>query len=190
MRKKLIAGAAGLALASGIGLGMTQMAQAETPAPTPSTSSSTAPGDTAPTTHRHEGRWHGGKGLEVSALATKLGLPEATVANALSAVRDQVQPATRPSPDATTAEREATQGARQAGLAKALAAELKIDEAKVTTALTELRTERLAARTAHEKATLDTAVADGKLTRTEADAVQKAIDADIVSTRGGGHGRR
>ena len=190
MRKKLIAGAAGVALASGIGLGMTQMAQAETPAPTPSTSSSTAPGDAASTTHRHEGRWHGGKGLEVSALATKLGLPDATVADALSAVRDQVQPATRPSPDATPAEREAAQGARQAALAKALAAELNIDEAKVTTALTELRTERVSLRTDSDKATLDKAVADGKLTRTETDAVQKAIDAGIVSTRGGGHGRR
>ena len=137
--RKLIAGAAGVALAAGVGLGMTQLAQAETPAPTPTTSASPTPGDsTTPTDYRSHGHGHGRKGFDAEALATKL----------------------------------------------------NIDEAKVTTALKELRTEVKTAATAGQKATLDQAVTDGTLTRTEADAVQKAIDAGIVSIRGGGHGRR
>ena len=53
-------------------------------------------------------------------------------------------------------------------------------------ALDEIRAEREAERAAADEELLSTAVADGTLTQAEADAVQKAIDAGIVSTRGGG----
>ncbi len=97
---------------------------------------------------------------------------------------------TRPSRDATQSERDAARDARQAELATALATELDIDEATVTAALTEIQTERDAAEAADEEAALGQAVADGTLSQTEAEAVQKAIDAGIVSIRGAGHGHR
>ena len=59
---------------------------------------------------------------------------------------------------------------RDAALAKALADKLGIDEAKVTAALTEIRTARQAERAAALKERLDEAVADGTLTQAEADA--------------------
>lgn len=191
MKKTLIAGAAGLVLASGVGLGLTQVAQAETTNPTPTISASATAeaGDTTASEHRGGARGHGGRGIDTSGLATALGLPEATVSEALTAVRDQTD-TTRPSSDATEAEKDATKEARQTEFATALAAELNVDEADVTTALAEVRTEREAAQSVDEKATLDQAVTDGTLTQTEADGVQKAIDEGIVSTRGGGHGRR
>ncbi|MDJ0323783.1 hypothetical protein QMG61_08415 [Cryobacterium sp. PH31-AA6] len=186
MKRKLIAGVAGVALVSGVGLGMVQTAQAETP--TPTAGSSELSGETANPTGRHDG--HGGKGFDAAALATKLGLPAATVSDALTAVRDQTAATARPSPDATQAEREVARDARRTELAKALAAELNIDEATVTTALTQVQSEQEAERAAQTKATLDQAVTDGTLTQTEADAVQKALAAHIITTRDGGHGRR
>ncbi|TDW28431.1 hypothetical protein [Cryobacterium psychrophilum] len=190
MKRKLIAGAAGVALVSGLGLGLAQTAQAETPTPTASASASAMPGDTTDPTGRHDGHGRGGKGIDAAALATTLGLPESTVSEALTAVRDQTESATRLSPDATQADREVAQDARQTKLAQALAAELNIDEATVTTALTDVQTEKEAEGAAESKANLDEAVTHGTLTQTESDAVQKAMDAHIIPTRDGGHGRR
>lgn len=198
MRKSLIAGAAAASLA--LGMGMTQLAQAETitPSPTPSATSSTAPENTTPIRNRqehrghesvrHEGRGVEGRGPDVSALATALGLPEADVRDALSAVRQSTMDS-RPN-NAGPAERDAAREEHQAAFAKALADELGIDEATVVKAMEGLQRERMAAPSIRDKAVIDQAVADGTLTQTEADAVQKAIDSGIVSTRGGGHGRR
>ena len=69
---------------------------------------------------------------------------------------------------------------RDAALAKALAAKLNIDEAKVKAALDEIRSERQAARAAALKERLDAAVAAGTLTQAEADAVQKAVDKGVI----------
>lgn len=187
MKKKLIAGVAGVALVAGVGLSMPQIAQAETL--TTTASASVAPGKIAAPTDRLDGRGPGGNGIAAAALATKLGLPEATVSDALSAVRDKTEPATRPSANTTKTERDAARDSRHTAFAKALAAELNIDEATVTTAMAELQTERETARTANKKATLDQAVTDGILTQAEADAVKKANEAGIVFIRGGRHGR-
>jgi hypothetical protein len=75
--------------------------------------------------------------------------------------------------------------AREAALAKSLAASLGIDEAKVTAALDELRTAAQADRAAALKTRLDQAVTDGKLTQAEADAVTKAVQNGVIG--GGGH---
>ena len=75
--------------------------------------------------------------------------------------------------------------ARDAALAKSLAASLGIDEAKVTAALDELRTAAQADRAAALKTRLDQAVTDGKLTQAEADAVTKAVQNGVIG--GGGH---
>jgi predicted flavoprotein YhiN len=186
MNKKLITGAAGVALASIVGLGMALPSQAQT---STITASAFTAGDTGSSSHDGAQRGHGGKGFDAAALATKLGLTEAAVADAVAAVRDGIEPGTRPSEDATEAEREAAKDARQTAFATALASELNIDEATVTAALTEIRTEKQAERTAERKASLDQAVADGTLTQAEADAVQKAIDAGVMGPRNGGRGQ-
>lgn len=63
------------------------------------------------------------------------------MSDAVAAVRDQIQPTTGPSEDATQAERDAARGARHAAFTTALAAELNINETTLTTAIAELRTE-------------------------------------------------
>jgi hypothetical protein len=73
----------------------------------------------------------------------------------------------------------------EAALAKSLAESLGIDEAKVTAALEELRNEAQSERAAALKTRLDKAVADGKLTQAEADAVTKAVEQGVI----GGGGR-
>ncbi|MDO5734846.1 MAG: hypothetical protein Q4P15_00060 [Propionibacteriaceae bacterium] len=197
MRKKLIAGAAAASLA--VGLGMTQFAQAETPtpSPTPSATSSTLPGDTTPARGHHEDRGHHadpghrgheGSGLDVSALASALGLPESDVSDAVSVVRQRALDA-RPQ-HTSPAERHAARESHRAAFAKALAEELGIEETEVTQAMEGLQRERSSASSAREKAALDQAVTDGTLTQSEADVVQKAIDEGIVSIHRGGHGRR
>ena len=69
--------------------------------------------------------------------------------------------------------------------ASALAAKLGIDEAKVTAALQEIRSEEQSEHAAELKTRLDKAVADGKLTQAEADAVTKAVQNGVI----GGGGR-
>lgn len=119
--------------------------------------------------------------MDLSDLATKLGVDESTLNDAFDKLKDS-RPRHDQSDETTGTEREAT-------LAKALAEELGLDEAKVTAALSELRVEREAERAASDEKVLEQAVTDGKLTQSEADAVQKAISAGIVSVRGG-HGPR
>jgi hypothetical protein len=118
--------------------------------------------------------------VRASALAEKLGVEEAKVTDALKAFREANKPTSPPAggekPDAT---------ARDAALAKALAESLGIEESKVTAALAELRTEAQADRAAALKTRLDKAVADGKLTQAEADAVTKAVEQGVIG--GGGH---
>jgi broad specificity phosphatase PhoE len=89
---------------------------------------------------------------------------------------------------------------RQQQFASALAKELGVDEAKVTAALENLRTERSSERTEAKgdrkkgqrqdlKTRLDAAVKEGKLTQAEADAVLKAVEAGILWDGGWQHGR-
>ena len=102
------------------------------------------------------------------------------VTEALDAIRDANR-ATDP------AEKERlTPEERDAALAKALAEKLGVDEAKVVTALEEIRTARQAERAAALKERLDAAVADGTLTQAEADAVTKAVEKGVI----GGLGKR
>ena len=182
MRKKTVAVVSAAVLTAGLGIGVSQVASAETPTPTPTATSSTERPD-------HSGRkggGHSGKlGVSLADLATKLGVEQSKLSEAVSAAREATKSTERTKPtDQTQAEREASRAERQAAFAKALAGELGIDEAKVTTALTELRAERETTRAAEKKAILDQAVTDGKLTQAEADAVQKAADQGIVRIAG------
>jgi hypothetical protein len=112
-----------------------------------------------------------------------LGVDEAKVTDALKAFREANKPTTPPT--------EGTEGtkpdraAHEAALAKSLAAALGIDESKVTAALEEIRTAAQEERAAALKTRLDKAVADGKLTQAEADAVTKAVEAGVIG--GAGH---
>ncbi|WP_461004811.1 hypothetical protein [Terrabacter terrigena] len=189
------------AAAAVIGLGVSQVARADdatTPAPTPTatstqgdpdkgTTDSTTPGD-----RDGDGRgWgpgghHGGpgglgfgRGADLSALATRLGVDETKLKDALTAVRDELRAAHTPGqgrPDFS---------ALQDELATKLAAKLGIDAAKVKAAVADLR----AAHEADEQKAFDDrlaqAVKDGKLTQAEADAVKKAARAGIIGMHGG-----
>jgi len=73
----------------------------------------------------------------------------------------------------------------EAELAKSLASSLGIDEAKVTAALDELKSEAQAKHAAALKTKLDKAVSSGTLTQAEADAVTKAVEKGVI----GGGGR-
>lgn len=189
MSKKMIIGISAAAMAAGIGVGATSLANAETTSPTPSATASQAPEKGTDDSGREKGGGperggHRGGGFDTAALASKLGVEEAAVTDALKSARE----ATKPEEGTRTAPTEAERTAREAAFAKALASELKLDEQKVTDALAELRAAEDAQRTADQKEALAQAVTDGKLTQSEADAVQKALDAGIVSMRGGHKG--
>jgi len=163
------------ALTLGAGLGISSLATGA-PTPTPSTTQSAAPTD------RPEGRGgHGGglRGTSASELATKLGVTEAKVTEALNAVRDEQKATDRSAttrPDPT---------ARDAALAKSLAGKLGLDEAKVATALADLRAAHEADHKAAFQTKLDEAVKAGTLTQAEADAVVKAADKGVIGFGGG-----
>ncbi|MFJ6534973.1 Clp protease N-terminal domain-containing protein [Paenarthrobacter sp. NPDC091711] len=187
--KRITLGVAAGALALGAGLGATGIATAAT---TPSPSATSSPGTTSSTdagTPSDRGGKPGGhgpgrdRGQIAAELATKLGVDEAKVTEALKAFREANKPTTPPA--------EGTEGTRpdrtaqDAALAKSLAESLGVDEAKVTTALEEIRAAGQAERSAALKTKLDKAVTDGKLTQAEADAVTKAVEAGVI----GGGGR-
>jgi len=181
--KKMTLGLSATALALVGGIGVAGMASATTtPAPAPSASSSASADWSTGTAPGGGMGKHGGRGGErgiaqASALAEKLGVEEAKVTEALQAFRD-AKPTTPPAegtkPDAAT---------RDAALAKSLSGTLGIEESKVTAALAELRAEKQAEKAAALKTRLDQAVADGKLTQAEADAVAKAVENGVI---GGG----
>ena len=114
----------------------------------------------------------------IQELASKLGVTEEKLTEALRTIREENRSTTKPAPeDRPTAEE------RDAELAKALAEKLGLDEAKVAQALAEIRTARQAERAAALKERLDAAVADGTLTQAEADAVTKAVEKGVIGGR-------
>ena len=175
-KRTAVAVAAG-ALALGAGIGIAGIASAD-PAPTPSPSA-TASGTASPGTGGFGGRHgHGFRDGEFAAeLASKLGVSEEKVIEALRAIREENRPTERPTTPPDPAERDAA-------LAKALAVKLGVEEAQVSTALAEIRTARQAERAAALRERLDAAVADGTLTPAEADAVTKAVEKGVLKSGG------
>ena len=170
------------AVALGAGFGVTEMAVATTATPTPTPTSSSPSGIPAPDRHMlgrgKHGHGHGDRGGQAAALAAKLGVDEAKVAEALRAFREANRPA-----GPRTDGRKPDRAAMEAALAASLAKSLGIDEAKVKTALEELRTEAQKNRAAALKPRRDQAGADGTLT--QADAVTKAVEQGVIG--GGRH---
>lgn len=178
--KRITLGIAAGALALGAGMGVTGMASAATtPSPSPSSSASAESTLPAEGMGRHGGH-KGDRGQLAANLASKLGVEEAKVAEALQAFREANKPTTPPAegsrPDRT---------AMDAAMAKSLAASLGVEESKVTAALEEIRAAAQAERAAALKTKLDKAVSDGTLTQAEADAVTKAVEKGVIG--GGGH---
>ena len=184
--KKIALGASAAAVALGVSLGATGMASAATadPAPT-STSSATAEATTGDETamDRKGGPRHvrGQGGVDAAALATKLGVDEAAMTDALQATRDAAKAHTETT-EGEKPDREALQSAVAASLAEALG----LDEATVQTAIDELQTEKKAERSAAVQERLDAAVTDGSLSQAEADGAAKALELGILG--GGGRG--
>ena len=199
--KKAAGLAAGAAVAL-VGLGVSQVARADDATPTPSPSATSNPGKANPGQGygpgfgpggRHGGMGLGpgmgmGKGLgmgrgmgaDLSALATKLGVDETKLKDALKAVRDELRASHTPG-QGTTKPDPATM---QDELATKLASKLGIDAAKVKAALADLRASEQAARQKAFDDKLAKAVTDGKLTQAEADAVKKAAKAGVIGMGG------
>ena len=173
--RKVVLGAGAAAAAAAVSLGAAGMAFAETtttPEVTSSASSSAQPGGGF-------GGHHGGRGggFDTAALATKLGVDEAALTEALQTVRESVKSgaeATGERPD---------RSAMNTALAAPLAEALGLDESAVQTALDELRSEKQAERSAELQDRLDAAVEDGTLMQEEADGAAKAIEEGVI---GGG----
>lgn len=180
--KKTTLGASAAAVALGLSLGATGMASAATTTPTPSASSATA--ETPANATRGEGMKEGrgghgprGGGVDAAELASKLGVEESAVSDALQTARDAAMADTGERPD-----REAMEASRVTSLAEALG----LDETTVRTALDELSAEKQVERSAAVQERLNTAVADGSLTQAEADGAAKAVELGILG--GGGRG--
>src|SRR5690349_16234981 len=198
LNKKAAGVAAVGAAAAVIGLGVTQVARADdasTTTPTPTATSTQGDPNRGTTDSGNGGKgWgpggrHGGgmgmgmgRGADLSALATKLGVDQTKLQDALKAVRDELKASrkagqgTATKPDPTTMQDE---------LATKLASKLGIDAAKVKAAFADLR----AAHEADEQKSFDDrlaqAVKDGKLTQSEADAVKKAAQAGVIDMHDG-----
>ncbi len=185
-KKTAVAVAAGV-LSLGAGVGIAGVASADptaTPSASPTASGTQSPSGTptAGTGQPGDGRHgHGFRDIELaSELASKLGVSQDKVEEALRAFWEENRPTTKPDPQAAPPD----PAARDAALAKALAQKLGVDEAKVTTALKEIREARQAERAAALKTRLDKAVADGTLTQAEADAVTKAVQKGVINPGG------
>jgi hypothetical protein len=180
-KKTAVAVAAGVLSLGAADVGIAGVASADpTPTQSPSASASgtPAPGTGAAPDGRHGHGFRDGK--LASELASKLGVSQDKIAEALRAFWEENRPTAKPSDQTTPPD----PAARDATLAKALAQQLGIDEAKVTTALNEIRTARQAERAAALKTRLDKAVADGTLTQAEADAVTKAVEKGVINPGG------
>jgi hypothetical protein len=123
----------------------------------------------------------GGAGMfDVAALAEALGVTESELQEALEAVREELAPTDG---DRSTPPDDAERDERQAELAGALAEELGLSAADVTTALDELHAAHEVEERTELSDRLDDAVDAGDLTAADKESVLKAFDAGVL--RGG-----
>lgn len=179
-------GIAGAVAGAGLAVGGIAIASADEGTGTPTSS------DVRPSGVRGGPGGHGGIGEYAETLAEELGVREATVKRALLAVHRDLR--SERAADGSTPSRptEAERAERRAALAKALADELDVSEAKVTAALAVVekqveadREDRRAQVRTHLVSRLDEAVEDGTLTEADKTSVLKAFDAEILGGPGG-----
>lgn len=149
---------------------------------------STDSGGTTSSEHPRGFGRHGGPGgiggpigASSENLAKELGVSEDKLRDAFKAVMEDLRP-DRPKADGErpTPPTDAERDARQTALAKALAKELDLSEAKVSAAFEKLRDERRTDARDILSDRLDDAVQDGKLTDADKKSVLKAYDADVI----------
>lgn len=200
-KKILLSSVAGLALLGG-SFGAAQYAAADEQPPTtqPDTTSGSATqnpdGEQAKPDGRGERNRRGdrhqkrreGFTRNAEKLAEKLGVSQDQLKEALKTAHDTVGKPERLGPDATSQQRMAAREEHKAKIVSELAGQLGIEETAVTKALSEIKEEADAKRAEDAKPRLDRAVQDGKLTDSEAAAVQKAIAQGIAQLSGEGRG--
>ncbi|MDP5227697.1 MULTISPECIES: hypothetical protein [Arthrobacter] len=176
--KKLILGVTGGALALGAVTGLAGTAIASTAAVAQRATPAAAV--TAQPTGKH------GQENLAQELAAKLGIEQNKVEAALKSFR-QANPRDKGAEEKAenAAARKAERTARQDALVKSLASSLGVSESKVNDAFASIRSDHQAQRTAALKKELDAAVASGKLTQAEEDAVLKADGLGLLG--GAGH---
>lgn len=172
--RKVALGAGAAAVAAALSLGAAGMASAETATPEVTSTATTSPAEGGGFGGHHGGR---GGGFDAAGLASKLGLDEAAVTEALQSARE----ALKAERDASTERPD--RAAMESAMAASLAEALGVEESAVQTALDELRAEKSAERAAELHERLDAAVADGTLTQAEADGAAKAVEEGVI---GGG----
>lgn len=177
----------GIGAAAGIvGIGSllgVAFAQAD-PTDGPSSSSSSSAG-------QHQwGRHHRGMDMGMigdalaNRLADKLGMDQATVADAIQAAREATRPADQGKGNQPT---DADRAAHHEAFVQELASQLGKDQTTVSNALDEIRGDFQTQRKSNLQTRLDEAVSSGQLTQAEADAVMKATEAGVI---GFGRGQR
>lgn len=179
-------GIAGIVAGAGLAAGGIAVASAEDTAG--STASSSA----------HPGGHRGGPGVLAETLAEELDLEQSDVEDALAAVREDLRPDAPAEGEKPTPPSDEERADRQAALAKALAKELDVSDAKVTAALAAAETQAESDREERQAESrtalverLDAAVEDGTLTKADKTSVLKAYDADLLGGPGlGGPGGR
>ena len=176
-KKKIATGAAATLLALSAGLGVASGAWAST-TPTPAPSATATEGGSAPGGQAKSGPRPMVLGVNAAELASKLGVDQAKVTEALKAFHK----ANRPAAGTGTGTRP-NREERESALAASLAQSLGLDEETVRKALDDLQTQRQTERAAALKTRLDDAVANGTLTQAEADGAAKAVEKGVI---GGG----
>ncbi len=187
IRRGVATGIAGAGLAVG-GIGIASAADdgAQSDSSTPAPSSAT---DNGSPKHGDRGRGPGGGHmLGGPELAEALGVSETELQSALESVREQLEPSqTDRSTPPTDGEREE----RRDQMIDALAEELDLSAAEVTTAIEELQQARADERRTALGDRLDEAVTAGDLTTEDRASVLKAFDAGVLGGgRGGDRGAR
>lgn len=165
--------------AAGLAVGGVALASADDQAPTAASQSGTIAFG-----HDRGPGGPGGRGDHVmfggADLAKALGVSEAKLRTAMENIREDLKPADRPDGPPTDAQRDAM----RAKLAKALAKELDLSEAKVTAALDKVQAAHQAEARSDLASRLDDAVKAGKLTSTDKASVLKAFDAGVLGGPG------
>ncbi len=187
IRRGVVTGIAGAGLAVG-GLGIASAADdgAQSDSSTPAASPST---DNGSPERGDRGRGPGGgHGLGGPELAEALGVSETELQSALDSVREQLEPSQI---DRSTPPTDGEREERRDQMIDALAEELDLSAAEVTTAIEELQQARADERRTALGDRLDEAVTEGDLSTEDRASVLKAFDAGVLGGgREGDHGAR
>lgn len=171
-RKQLVAGVSGVAVLAAAAFAVPTLAHAQ------SAGGDAAPGTAIAHQHRKGGAHADGQagpraGAGLEQIASALGVTPDQLRAAMQKVRQAQKPATRPTAPPTAEERAARQSAFEAALAAELSTStgVSVSADAVHNAFQAAQTAAQTQHLAQLKTRLDQAVADGRLTQTQADAL-------------------